>query len=281
MEASKTNDPLGLLAVLGVWLSAGFALPLVNVLRSVSPEQLLTVRGLITALFAFVLSKGQMRVDRYTYLIAPALGLASLGLFKGIRIWGAGPTLIIVAGTPILNFLVTIVSKKRVGREASIALALLLTGIIIANGKISWSNEGFAYSLFGTIWNAVLYELFARSQAKALQQCFWGTLGMGLVGLVLSFGSNWKMVFASSTLGLSLVSFALLGGLLYWLCNIWAFERLPKNATSVLLQGETPAVILMAWVLLGEPLTPSKIIGVTISLYGAWRLKQSLAANNS
>jgi drug/metabolite transporter (DMT)-like permease len=224
----------------------------------------------------FFLRGDIFKVDRYTYLLAPVVGLASFGLFKGIRVWGAGPTLIIIAGTPIVNFLFTFAIGKKVSNAAIWALTFLLGGILVANWGGRWSTTGFAYSIFGMICNAAVYELFPRATSKSLQQCFWGTLGMGLIGLLLSPSSNWGLVYENHTLQVTLVGFALLSGLFYWLANIWAFDYLPKDHASVLVQGETPAVILFAWVMLNEPLTPAKIVGVTVSLCGAWYLKRSL-----
>jgi len=77
---------LGLFGVLGIWLTAGLALPFVNVLDMFTPEQLMVFRGFLTALMAFIGLRGAIgRVDRYTYLIALTLPFATLGLFKGIR----------------------------------------------------------------------------------------------------------------------------------------------------------------------------------------------------
>lgn len=267
----------GLLAVLGIWLTAGVALPFVNRLTNVSPEQLLTARGVVTAVFAFLLLGGDVfSVDRYTLLLAPILGLASFGLFKGIRAWGAGPTLIIVTLTPLLNFIFTRLSGKHVARSALRGLAFLFVGAILSHWGWHYHHAGLCYSLFGTLCNAGVYELFARAKSKALQQCFWGMFGMGSIGMFLSASSNWHAVLDQPSLVATLIGFALVSGLLYWLANIAAFERLPKDHASVLAQGETPAVILMAWFIVGERITLIQGIGVLVSLTGAWILKRSL-----
>ena len=88
---------LGLIGVLGIWLTAGLALPFVNVLDMFTPTQLMVFRGFITAGMALIGLRGVVgRVDKYTYLIALTLPFATLGLFEGIRCWGAGPTIIII-----------------------------------------------------------------------------------------------------------------------------------------------------------------------------------------
>ncbi len=44
----KHKTLVGLVALVGVWLTAGNALPLVNILKMFTPEQLLAARGLLS-----------------------------------------------------------------------------------------------------------------------------------------------------------------------------------------------------------------------------------------
>jgi len=76
---------------------------------------------------------------------------------------------------------------------------------------------------------------------------------------------------------LSGVGFAFVGGFLYWIANLMAFENLPTTEASVLAQGETPAVILGANFMLGEHLTMLQWVGVAIALYGGWYLSRWLS----
>jgi drug/metabolite transporter (DMT)-like permease len=124
--------------------------------------------------------------------------------------------------------------------------------------------------------NGILYELFARAKTNPLQKCFYGSTGMGALGLVLSAGSSWSAI-AEPRLILVVLGFAFVGGFLYWIANLMAFENLPTTEASVLAQGETPAVILGASILLGEHLTLVQWVGVGIALYGAWYLSRWLA----
>lgn len=261
-----------------MWLTAGIALPLVNVLNMFSPEQLLAARGFLTALLAFVLARGKViNVDKWTWYIALCIPFASLGLFKGVREWGASPTIIIVTATPLINFLITLVGGKKVPKPAIIGLVLMLGGVVVARWGGSFHAVGFAWSVFGTICNGLLYEFFARSKSTPFQRCFWACIGIGVIGLVGSYNSNWSQVVQSPQLQLMLLGFAFVGGFLYWIANLIAFENLPKDSASVLAQGETPAVILIAGLLLGEGLTFVQWLGVLVALYGAWYLSRWLA----
>ena len=268
---------VGLFGIMGVWLTAGLALPLVNVLDMFTPEQLMVFRGFLTALMAFIGLRGVIgHVDKYTYLIALTLPFATLGLFQGIRHWGAGPTIIIIAATPLVNLVIGAFLGRRVSPASIIGLVLVLGGVVMARwgGHFQWA--GFAWTLFGTIMNGILYEFFARAKATSLQKCFWACVGMGTLGLILSAGASWTPI-ADPKIVLLVLGFAFVGGFLYWIANFLAFKNLPTTEASVLVQGETPAVILGAGLLLGESLTFPQWTGVVIALYGAWYLSRWLS----
>lgn len=268
---------LGLFGAMGIWLTAGLALPFVNVLNMFTPPQLMVFRGFLTAAMAFIGLRGVIgRADKYTYLIALTLPLATLGLFQGIRHWGAGPTIIIITATPLVNIVIGAFLGRRISSVSIIGLSLILGGVMMARwgGKFQWS--GFAWTLFSTIMNGILYEFFARAKATSLQKCFWACLGMGVLGLALSANASWTPI-TEPRVALLVLGFAFVGGFLYWIANLLAFQNLPTTEASVLAQGETPAVILGATILLGEQLTLIQWVGVAIALYGAWYLSRWLS----
>ena len=268
---------LGLFGVLGIWLTAGLALPFVNVLNMFTPPQLMAFRGFLTAGMALIGLRGAIgRVDKYTYLIALTLPFATLGLFEGIRHWGAGPTIIIITATPLVNLIIGAFLGRRVSQASITGLVLILGGVVMARwgGHFQWA--GFVWTVFGTIMNGILYEFFARAKATSLQKCFYACMGMVILGLVLSSGASWSAI-AEPKLILLVLGFAFVGGFLYWIANLMAFENLPTTEASVLAQGETPAVIFGASVLLGEHLTFVQWVGVVIALCGAWYLSRWLS----
>lgn len=272
---------LGLIGVLGIWVTAGLALPFVNVLGMFTPTQLMVFRGFLTALMAFIGLRGVIgRVDKYTYLIALVLPFATLGLFEGIRHWGAGPTIIIITATPLVNFALSPFFGRRISKASVVGLLLLLGGVALASrgGHFQWI--GFLWTVFGTVMNGILYELFSRALPvlwedspqeklrKKLAKCFYACVGMGTLGAIMSAREPWANV-GEPKIALMILGFAFVGGFLYWLSNLIAFENLPANEASVLAQGETPAVILGASWMLGEHLTPVQWFGVFFALYGA------------
>ena len=261
----------GLFAVVVVWISAGVCLPMINVLRdTVTPEQLLAVRGLLPAAFVlFVFRYELFEIDRYTLAIGITIPFASLGLFKGVREWGANPTLIVIAATPVVNFFFSFLQRKSVRRQEVIGFLGIMVGVVVAMWGRYPLNEGCLWAVFGTVMNGILYEFFARAKSDKWCRYFWASLGIGLLGLVTSLDHSWRPIFLKEWMAAVIAAFAFVHGFVYWIGNIVAFEKLPKDAASVLVQGETPAVIVMAWVLLGEKLAPYQWAGVVLSLVGA------------
>jgi drug/metabolite transporter (DMT)-like permease len=283
----KGNTLLGILMAIAIWVTAGFALPFVKVLelKGISYPQLLLLRGYVTALIVLVLVRGKVATtDRYTWWIALTVPFASYGLFRGIVEWEAGPTLIVIAATPAINFLVTVFQHRKVSLPAVLSFLLVMGGIMLALWKGAFTWSGFTWSVIGLLCNGLLYEWFSRSDETPLVNCFWGSVGIGTIGFVTSILTgrltHWEpMQRDVRLLGLALVV-VLVGGLLYWLANLLTFRNLQKDSASVLAQGETPAVVLVAAFVLHEQLTVQKVTGITIALLGAsylliWLVKQS------
>lgn len=90
-----------------------------------------------------------------------------------------------------------------------------------------------------------------------------------IVGLVATLTSG-HLPFAreawSVPHAIALVGFGVTGGFAYYLANIVAFEKLRTEVASTLAMAETPAVIVGAWLMLGETLTLIQWIGVVIAL---------------
>ncbi|HYC34456.1 MAG TPA: DMT family transporter, partial [Candidatus Paceibacterota bacterium] len=249
------NTKLGLLAVLGIWLTAGLALPFVNVLSMFTPAQLMVLRGGVAALIVLLAVRYRpARPDKYAWAIMLVLPFATLGLYQGIRYWGAGPTLIILTTSPVINLLVSVFLGNKISRAAITGLVLMFGGVVLARwgGHFNWT--GFAWSVLASVMSGVLYEFLARSKTGSMQKCILAYIGMAMLGFIVGFKDSWGAL-ADGRLVLVVVAFAFIGGFLYWIANVVAFKNLRTLEASVLAQGETPAVILGAWLFLGEHLT--------------------------
>lgn len=268
---------LGLIGVLGIWITAGLALPFVNVLNEFTAPQLMVFRGFLTALMALIGLRGVIgKVDKYTYLIGLTVPFATLGLFQGIRELGAGPAIIVITATPLVNFFIGTFLGRKISSASIIGLILVISGVAMARWGGHFSAIGFAWIVFATVMNGILYEWFFRAKSALLTRCFFSSIGMGILGLVLSLRTSWTPI-AEPKVALLIVGFAFVGGFLYWISNLIAFNNLPTTEASILAQGETPAVILGAGLLLGEHLSLIQWIGVGIALFGAYYLSRWLS----
>ncbi len=268
---------LGLCGVLGIWVTAGLALPFVNVLDKFTAPQLMVFRGFLTAMMALIGLRGIIgKVDKYTYLIGLTVPFATLGLFQGIRELGAGPAIIVITATPLVNFFIGTFLGRKISSASIIGLVLVISGVAMARWGGHFNAKGLAWIMFATVMNGILYEWFFRAKSALLTRCFFGSVGMGILGLIFSIRTSWAPIAEPQTV-LLIVGFAFVGGFLYWISNLVAFNNLPTTEASILAQGETPAVILGAGFLLGEHLTSIQWIGVAVALYGAWHLSKWLS----
>ena len=241
-----------------------------------TPEQLMVFRGFVIALIAFIGLRGTIgKADKHTWISVFALSFATLGLFQGIRHWGASSTIVIVTATPLVNFAISLYLGRKISGAAVAGLVLVLSGVLLARWGARFQWAGFAWSIFCTIMYGILYESFARAKASSLQKCFYTCIGMGVLGLILSIGTPWTYLAEPKVL-VMLVSFSFVG-FLFWLANSIAFENLPTAEASILAQGKTPAVIIGAYLMLGERLTILQWMGIVISILGACYLSRWLA----
>lgn len=279
----KKSIPLGLLGVAGICLAQAVALPFVRSLESLQAEQLMVARGVVTALLAgflaFLLYGSLGSLDFRTLALAVVFPLACLGLYKGIKAWGVSPVIIVVAATPLANFLFRWARGARVPPAAVLSFFLILGGVSLALrvweiGRISL--PGLLWALFGTLMNALYYEIISLPIGNAkLQLCFWQAAGVAGFGFLLLPSNPWTSLAPSDYL-LVLV-FALAGGFLYFLANLVAFENLTTETASVLAQLETPAVVAGAALLVGERLSLPQWAGMALAVLGGMHLVAWLA----
>lgn len=269
----------GLLGAVGIWLTAGLALPFVNVLKSFTPEQLMFARGLMTAIFAVLIMKGKVfPIDRYTLLSGVGFAFGCLGLYHGIRELGPSLAIIIITTAPIVNFLFAWGRGRHVSFAAIGSLVVMLAGVVFAlhpwSSTTTLTFKGVAWSIFGATSGALYYEALSKAKGSRLTRCFWQALVVALIAISGNLISGSSIQVPEFKTVLLLVAFALMGGFLYFIANIEAFDNLPTEVASVLAQGETPAVIIMAGVLLGEKLSLSQWLGVAVALLGAGYLSR-------
>lgn len=280
-----TNLLAGLIGVIGIWLTAGLALPLVNILSNFSPQQLMMARGAVTALLAGILAGKKINYwDHYTMTLGLFFSLTCLGLYNGVRTWGACPTILIMSCTPLVSLFFIYWRGHSIARSVYLGLSLVLLGVTITlqpwnhlDTELNW--RGLAWSLLGVSMNAYFYESLTKTQAPRMCRCFWQAIAVLIVGCLGPQNYNWQILLTDPKTAGLLLGFAIIGGFLYFIANIETFKNLPIEVASILAQGETLAVIVMANFILAETLSPGQWLGVSVAISGnlyltRWLTKQ-------
>ena len=273
----------GLIGVMGIWLTAGLMLPMVNVLSNFSSEQLLLVCGGVTALLMAVWLKGRvLPVDKSTALAGISFSLAALGLFNGVRQWGANPMAVLTTAAPIINFCIAIFlgGGRKHRKMAAGSLILIVGGVTLS----LWPQRSFHFSLSGLLWgllatamSAMFYEAVSRARTDYAVRSFWQALPMLMLGFLIGPVQRLTALAISWHETCWLLAFALIGGVLNFLSEYWTFDNLPTELASILVQGYTPMVIVFSGLLLGEHFSMIQWVGVAVSLIGATYLSLWLA----
>ncbi len=231
-------------------------------------------RGITTAVFAVLILRGKVfPTDWYTLLSGVGFAFGCLGLYHGIREIGPSLAIIIITTAPVVNFLFAWGRGRQVSLTAISSLMVMLAGVVFTLHP--WGNntilsfKGVAWTICGAISGALYYEALSKAKGTRLNRCFWQALVVALIAISANLISGSVVQVPDFKTTILLVAFALTGGFLYFIANIEAIDNLPTEVASVLAQGETPAIIIMAGVLLGEKLNFSQWFGVAIALFGA------------
>ena len=263
----------GIVAALGISVTAAIALPLVNVFTWLDPSELMMIRGGVTALLIGVLMPKKISlVTREAILFSVLFGTANLLLYMSIRTWGANPTIVILTMTPLVNIAAKRWRGQKVDLRVYAALIGLLVGVSIALNP--WETEfsvlGCFQSISATLVIGVGFEVLSKTKnLDPYNRSFWLALIVLAIGLVAALAQG-IVPFENETWSImtvaKLTGFGLTAGFFYFLANILAFDKLKTETASTLAMGETPAVIISAGIILGEELSLIQWAGVTIAL---------------
>lgn len=278
----QSNVWLGLLGILGLWIAAGVSIPLISYLGSLTKYQLLLARGVMTltcvALFSL---KAYGRITKpsfwrsifrtHAFWMAALFGIASVGLFNGLRLWGTKNTMVVWAAMPIANYLISRARKHPVASIAPLSLVLVLLGELIA----LWPKEGQAFvwgglgwSILGMVANAGSIEVQTSAKNYSIMEItLWSGIGVTVVGLFGGLQADWRPLAVPSLLMLTLF-FSLAFGFLDGVFGSLAVTNLPAVTVSVLAKGITPIAIVLSQWMNREQVLPAQWIGVASTIVG-------------
>lgn len=280
------NTLVGIVAALGISITAAVALPLVNVFKTLTPGELMVMRGGVSAiLVAMLFPKRITFVSRNVFAFSFLFGMANFCLYSAIRAWGANPTIVILTATPVTNIVAKWWRGHHVESRVTLSLAVLLAGVLVALNpwQTTFNLHGFLWSVTATLLIGIGFEILGVTKdVDPYYKSFWiailmiviGTVSTALAGRVPFSAEVWDASHLAA-----LVGYGVIGGFLYILANVIAFEKLKTEVASTLAMGETPAVILGAWVTLGEHLSIIQWCGVLVALAATLGLSASEATS--
>ncbi|MGB3921686.1 MAG: DMT family transporter [Minisyncoccia bacterium] len=270
---------LGLTGVLLVWLSSGIGFPLVSYL-DFGIGELLASRGLMTLLIPLIVLGGAMtlKTSAKSYKAALWLTVCAATVFWAFKIWSVSLTLVVYTTAPIFSFILAWRKGRRPELVPVLSLALILLGVFFVLKpwtETEFSLLGFVLALIGAFTSAKFAEAVDESGDSMLQKCFAMGVIMLMAGLI-GFEADWASIVTSPKALLVLLGFGALVGFVNLFANVVAIKNLTPTIYQTIVQGETPAAILFAGLILGEKLDTFQWWGVAVAIGGVIWLSQWL-----
>jgi hypothetical protein len=278
---------IGLCAVVVVWLSAGISIPLVRKHADFRPEVLLLVRSGLVLVALFFMGKINMKgSNRYVIAAGPAMAIASITFFQAVNVWGPNPVIIVITLTPLVNFAIGLGKNTRICPITLVCLVFVLVGECLALDitKQELNLTGLGLSVASTLATGLGLEFWGASKTESSQKMLWYSLSLFIFAIASLSVMPGKVEFIPQGVSLktALFVFAIIGtfsGVVYVGAAGIALGRLPTTSASILLQGETPAVMLGSSFILGQEVFFHQGLGVGIMLVGISILMVWMARN--
>lgn len=230
-----------------------------------------------------------LRVRRDQLRLLVAYGLAGVALvqlmfFIAVSRLPVGIAMLLEYTSPVLvAFWVRFVRKVRLPMLSWIGIALAFLGLALVAQvwkSLELDGVGLLAGIGAALCSAAYYLLGERgaSEHHPIGMVTWGMV-VGALGLFV-VAPPWTMPFAAvrttSTFGGTevpvwalLVTVALISTALAYTLSISSLRHLPSTVASVLALSEPIVATLIAWLMLGETLSPDQIIGMVVLLSGA------------
>lgn len=275
MEILRKSDEIQ--GALFIFLSALMyaTLPILGKLAfqaGLSPSAALLLRYLFSlfllALYIGVLKREQVLTLKPLVIIQGILlTTGSLFYFYSLKYLAAGITTVIFFLYPVLVACLAIpVYKEKLQPRLILALLLAIGGIIMVSGisgKVSLPYQGVALSLLACICYAVYGLIGQKTVAKTDPLSMTATLSLVAVVLIAGF-SNRELSFllhlSSRQIMIGLIM-AVLNTLLAVFFFLKGVKKIGAARAALISTAEPPLCLLMAFLILGETLTPLQLAG--------------------
>lgn len=228
------------------------------------------IPGVIVLGAVWLLSKGVISLpNRSTAFLSLFFALATVGLFEGIKTWGANYTIIMLD----MAVLVPLILKKFRGEKIPRAI-LIAFFVAIIGGVLSlrvWRIEdlvlsGFAWGMMALVFNGLYMEAGGKEQSTRQNihtEVFWQSVGLSITGLLIGGGIVTALTFGQAAI-LILISVA--AGLINFYLFLTSLKKLGNVLVGMLVLSITPLTIITSYIFLGKTMSLDQLVGVILSL---------------
>lgn len=237
-----------------------------------SPSAALLLRYLFSLflleLYIGVLKREQVLTLKPLVIIQGILlTMGSLFYFHSLKYLAAGITTVIFFLYPVLVACLSMpVYKEKLQPRLILALLLAVSGIIMVSGisgRVSLPYQGVVLSLLACICYAVYGLIGQKTVAKTDPLSMTATLSLVAVVLIAGF-SNRELSFllhlSSRQIMIGLIM-AVLNTLLAVFFFLKGVKKIGAARAALISTAEPPLCLLMAFLILGETLTPVQLAG--------------------
>ncbi len=283
-----------LLALLGqVLIASGTFLVAKVTMRQFDPLALAQVRFVLASagLLGILVARGEFRPARMrgSWGALLLLGIAGTTVNQALFLVGLHRTTpahaaLLYAATPILVLTLAWArgqERPTLGRVAGVVLAFGGVAFLLLGRGLTFEGQWlvgdaivFVAVIAWAVYTARGKELIAR--LGALPATAWamalGTLVYLPVGVPALLRQDWTRVSAGGWLGL--LYLALLTSVASYLMWSWALARVLASRVAVFTNLQPLVTALLAWLVLGEPLTLHFVVATGAVLAGVWIAEQ-------
>ena len=205
------------------------------------------------------------------------LGLHFLLWMESLRYTSVASSTMILALEPILVMLGSFwIFKHRTSRASIIGVGIAIIGVIMIGwGDFALSEQalyGDLLSALGTV--AVVIHLLLGQDLRRRVTSFVYNFAVFLVaGLCLAFynwGAGYSFIDYPAREWFIFVLMAVIPTVLGHMLFNWLLKYVNATTISMSILGEPVGASILAWVMLGEIMTPLQIIACILLLFGVW-----------
>lgn len=258
---------------------------------NVGPCSAAFLRFLIASIFLYILTRraeGKIPLIHYRQIVmVTLLGLTgvfayNILFFKGLQLIEAGRAALIIAMNPILIALFSaLFFKEKLGIIQFVGIIISVTGaiIVISRGDMaSFFNEGLGIGeilILGCVASWVAFSIIGKTIVGSLSplvSIFYsstmGTLALFIPAYHEGIFSDWKNYMPADWLSLFFLAF--FGTVVGFVWYYEGIRSIGPTKAGLFINFVPVSAIVLAWLLLAEPVTLSLLVGAVLVSIGVY-----------